>query len=110
MLSTLWRGTHYDPDGLPPDFVCATDVQASGHVEMQAALQPFVDNCDLENDQRPGGAFPSKLFKGIYDLAYERGLKGCTTYRPNPVRGAIVTAGATIETASHCCVIEREAD
>jgi ribonucleoside-diphosphate reductase alpha chain len=105
----LWRGTHYDPDGLPPDFVCAKDVQASGHVEMQAALQPFVDNSISKTINVPED-LSFEAFKGIYDLAYERGLKGCTTYRPNPVRGAIVTAAGTIETASHCCVIEREAD
>jgi ribonucleoside-diphosphate reductase alpha chain len=105
----LWQRTHEKPDGLPPAFVCATDVPPRGHVEMQAALQPFVDNAISKTINVPE-SLSFEAFEGIYDLAFERGLKGCTTYRPNPVHGAIVTAGATIETAPHCCVIEREAD
>jgi ribonucleoside-diphosphate reductase alpha chain len=105
----LWRRTHDEPDGLPPAFVCAKNVQASGHVEMQAALQRFVDNSISKTINIPE-TLPFEEFKGIYDLAYARGLKGCTTYRPNPVHGAIVTAVGTIEGAPHCCVIEREAD
>lgn len=105
----LWRRTHDDPDGLPPAFVCANDVQASGHVEMQAALQPFVDNSISKTINVPE-ELPFEAFEGIYDLAYARGLKGCTTYRPNAVHRAILTAGGMSEGAPHCCVMEREAD
>jgi ribonucleoside-diphosphate reductase alpha chain len=103
----LWRRVYDDPKGLPPTFVCAADVPPSGHVEMQAALQPFVDNSISKTIHVPENlAF--EAFSGIYDLAFERGLKGCTTYRPNAVRGTMMTAG--IESAPHCCMIEREAD
>jgi len=30
-------------------------------------------------------------FKRVYDLAYESGCKGCTTYRPNDVTGAVLS-------------------
>ena len=43
-------------------------------------------------------------------MAYDMGLKGCTTFRSNPVTGAVLSeAGGGIE-APHCCVAEREAD
>ena len=46
-----------------------------------------------------------------YRYAYDRGLKGCTTFRPNPVTGAILsTAGEGFDKGSHCCDLEREAD
>jgi ribonucleoside-diphosphate reductase alpha chain len=46
----------------------------------------------------------------IYDLAYDLGLKGCTTFRPNPVTGAVLSEEAAGTGAPHCCVFEREAD
>ena len=49
-------------------------------------------------------------FKQIYDLAYDMGLKGCTTFRPNPVTGAVLSESAAGVEAPHCCVPEREAD
>jgi ribonucleoside-diphosphate reductase alpha chain len=105
----LWRSTNDDPDGLPPAFVCASEVQASGHIEMQAALQPFVDNSISKTINVPE-ELPFEAFKGIYEFAYARGLKGCTTYRPNAVHRAILTAGGMSEGEPHCCAMEREAD
>jgi ribonucleoside-diphosphate reductase alpha chain len=43
-------------------------------------------------------------------LAYDRGLKGCTTFRPNPVTGALLTTAVALEKAPHCCALEREPD
>jgi ribonucleoside-diphosphate reductase alpha chain len=105
----LWRHDKGDPESLPPAFICAANVSPSGHVAMQAALQPYVDNSISKTINVPKD-FPFETFKEIYDLAYDRGLKGCTTYRPNPVRGAVVTAAEESGAVPHCCVIEREAD
>jgi ribonucleoside-diphosphate reductase alpha chain len=76
---------------------------------MQAALQPFVDNSISKTINVPERC-PFSEFRHIYDLAYDRGLKGCTTFRPNPVTGAVLTPGASATEAPHCCVPEREAD
>jgi adenosylcobalamin-dependent ribonucleoside-diphosphate reductase len=38
-------------------------------------------------------------FKRVYDLAYEWGCKGCTTYRPNDVTGAVLTV--PVEAVAH---------
>ncbi|MGN2390754.1 adenosylcobalamin-dependent ribonucleoside-diphosphate reductase [Pelomicrobium sp. G1] len=105
----LWRRLTGDRKGLPPAFVRASDVPPDGHVAMQAALQPFVDNSISKTIAVPED-FPFDAFQNIYDLAYDRGLKGCTTYRPNPVRGVVVTAAEESTAAPHCCAIEREAD
>jgi ribonucleoside-diphosphate reductase alpha chain len=36
------------------------------------------------------------------------GLKGCTTFRPNPVTGEVLRGED--DSAPHCCTVEREAD
>jgi hypothetical protein len=38
------------------------------------------------------------------------GLKGCTTFRPNPATGAVLSESNGGVEAPHCCVAEREAD
>jgi len=54
-------------------------------------------------------ALPFEEFRKIYDLAHASGLKGCTTFRPNPVTGAVLEAEeGTL--APHCCHPQREAD
>lgn len=104
-----WRAMSGSRVSVPPAFVRASDVPPAGHVAMQAALQPFVDNSISKTISVPERlAFES--FKGIYDLAFDQGLKGCTSYRPNPIRGAVLTAAEESASAPYCCVLEREAD
>jgi ribonucleoside-diphosphate reductase alpha chain len=93
----------------PPSrhFVTALELTPAAHVEMQAALQPFVDNSISKTINVPAD-FPFDRFKDIYRYAFERGLKGCTTYRPNPVTGAVLQPSAS--DAKLCCTPEREAD
>ena len=76
---------------------------------MQAALQPFVDNSISKKINVPHNT-PFEDFKQIYDMAYDIGLKGCTTFRANPVTGAILSEKADGGEAPRCCVAEREAD
>ncbi|MBX9810744.1 MAG: hypothetical protein K2Y16_03920 [Burkholderiales bacterium] len=51
-----------------------------------------------------------EAFCSLYEEAYALGLKGCTTFRPNPVTGSVLTPRAVAEAPAHCCGIEREAD
>ena len=75
---------------LPDAFVTAEALTPSQHVAMQAAMQPFVDSAISKTINCPEGiSFES--FRDIYVEAYELGLKGCTTYRPNPVTGAVLS-------------------
>lgn len=101
---SVWRGMHGDRV-LPEEFVSALDIHPQDHLAMQAALQPFVDNAISKTINIPVD-FPFEEFRTLYQTAWEKQLKGCTTFRPNPVTGEVLS----LESSAHCCTIEREAD
>ena len=105
----LWRKTTGAAIGTPKRFVTAADLPVRAHLAMQAALQPFVDNSisKMINVQED---CPFSEFRQVYDLAYDLGLKGCTTFRPNPVTGVVLSERALFFDAPHCCIPERESD
>ena len=69
---------------LPPAFVTAAEVPAKKHIDMQAVLQKHVDSAISKTINVPED-LPFEEFKDIYRYAYDKGLKGCTTFRPNPM-------------------------
>ncbi len=73
---------------------------------MQAAVQPYVDNSISKTINVPED-FNFDRFKTLCQTAYDKGLKGCTTFRSNPVTGEVLSS---VEDATLCCSIEREAD
>jgi ribonucleoside-diphosphate reductase alpha chain len=105
----LWRQTTGTAAGTPNGFVTASELPVRAHLDMQAALQPFVDNSISKTINVPE-CYPFEDFKQIYDLAYDMGLKGCTTFRPNPVTGTVLSEESAGADAPHCCVPERESD
>ena len=50
---------------------------------MQAAAQEWVDSSISKTANVPTD-YPYEDFKDIYRYAYQKGLKGCTTFRFNP--------------------------
>jgi ribonucleoside-diphosphate reductase alpha chain len=107
-----WRQAFGDAP-LPDYFVAASDLAPRDHLAMQAALQPFVDNAISKTINVPEDHdFPA--FRAIYTQAYGLGLKGCTTFRPNVVTGAVlkegVGGGEAPASAGHCCGLGREND
>jgi ribonucleoside-diphosphate reductase alpha chain len=92
---------------LPRAFVRAHELPPAAHLDMQAALQPYVDSSISKTINVPVD-LPFESFKDIYRSAFELELKGCTTYRANAVTGAVLEAST--EGAQLCCVPEREAD
>jgi len=68
---------------LPDYFIGSDEVTPEQHVDVQAAAQKWVDSSISKTANVPTD-FPFERFKGIYMYAYERGLKGCTTFRFNP--------------------------
>jgi ribonucleoside-diphosphate reductase alpha chain len=74
---------------LPAAFVRAGDLTPQEHLAMQAALQPHVDSAISKTINCPED-ISFEAFKDVYLEAYAQGLKGCTTYRPNPVTGAVL--------------------
>ncbi len=75
---------------LPDYFVTAQSLTPSDHVVMQAAAQRFVDSSISKTINCPED-LPFTAFKDVYRQAYALGCKGCTTYRPNAVTGAILS-------------------
>ncbi len=69
--------------GLPDYFVSADSVTPKQHVDMQAAAQKWIDSSISKTANVPTD-FPYEDFKEIYQYAYDKGLKGCTTFRFNP--------------------------
>ena len=78
-------------DGVPlPDYFVDTQALApADHVVMQAAVQKYIDSSISKTINVPAD-FPFEQFKDVYLQAYELGCKGCTTYRPNEVTGAVL--------------------
>ncbi|WP_250658558.1 adenosylcobalamin-dependent ribonucleoside-diphosphate reductase [Alkalimarinus coralli] len=68
---------------LPDYFISADEVTPTQHVDIQAAAQLWVDSSISKTANVPT-EFPYQDFKDIYMYAYEKGLKGCTTFRFNP--------------------------
>jgi ribonucleoside-diphosphate reductase alpha chain len=104
-----WRAAAPAVTPVPNGFVTVAELSVADHLDMQAALQPFVDNSISKTINVPETCSFDE-FKRIYDLAYDKGLKGCTTFRPNPVTGMVLSEEDAGSEAPHCCVLEREAD
>jgi ribonucleoside-diphosphate reductase alpha chain len=68
---------------LPAFFSTSEDVTPAQHVDIQAAAQIWVDSSISKTANVPQD-FAYKDFKDIYMYAYDKGLKGCTTFRFNP--------------------------
>ena len=68
---------------LPDYFVTAGDITPKQHVDIQAAAQRWVDSSISKTANVPTD-YPYEDFKDIYLYAFERNLKGCTTFRFNP--------------------------
>ncbi len=73
-----------DPEEQLPDyFISADAVVPKQHVDIQAASQKWIDSSISKTANVPTD-FPFEEFKDIYEYAYDKGLKGCTTFRFNP--------------------------
>lgn len=72
-----------EDEKLPEYFISADDVTPKQHVDIQAAAQQWIDSSISKTANIPTD-FPYEDFKDIYLYAYEKNLKGCTTFRFNP--------------------------
>jgi ribonucleoside-diphosphate reductase alpha chain len=68
---------------LPDFFVTSEDITPKQHVNIQAAAQRWIDSSISKTANVPTD-YRYENFKDIYLYAYEKGLKGCTTFRFNP--------------------------
>src|SRR5262249_39750583 len=95
----LYRRMKGDNAPLPDYFVDAQSLAPADHVVMQAAVQKYVDSSISKTINVPAD-FPFEQFKDVYLQAYELGCKGCTTYRPNEVTGAVLQVQPTKDEAT----------
>ena len=72
-------------------FVDAQALSPEEHLVMQAAVQGKIDSAVSKTINLPAD-ISFEAFKGVYARAYDLGCKGCTTYRPNSVTGAVLVA------------------
>ncbi len=85
----LYRKIHGDGP-LPDHFVNAQELHPLEHVRMQAAAQKWVDSSISKTINCPED-ISFEDFKDVYLEAWNTGCKGCTTYRPNPVTGSVLS-------------------
>lgn len=83
----------FNPPALFDGTTAAAEPKA--HIDVQAAAQEWIDsaisktiNCPME--------MPYEEFKDIYIYAVDKGLKGCTTYRPLPDRAGVLVTNADL--------------
>jgi ribonucleoside-diphosphate reductase alpha chain len=95
-----------DADGtrramLTDAFVSALDMSAVDHMRMNAVVQPFIDTAISKTVNVPAD-YPFEAFQDLYFEAWNAGLKGLTTYRPNDVLGAVLeVASPSAPAAAH---------
>lgn len=78
-------------DSVPDErFVTAAGIAPAAHLRMQATLQRWVDNAIAKTINVPAD-ISFETFRSVYDQAFDLGLKGCTTFRPNAVTGEVLS-------------------
>ncbi len=90
----LYRRLFGENRPLTEAFVDAQALTPADHLVMQAAVQEFVDSSISKTINCPEN-ISFEDFKDIYVQAYDLGCKGCTTYRPNEVTGAVLETKST---------------
>ncbi|MBY0324857.1 MAG: adenosylcobalamin-dependent ribonucleoside-diphosphate reductase [Reyranella sp.] len=85
----VWRSLKGNEPPPADVFVDAQTLTPADHLAMQAAAQDYVDSSISKTINLPRD-ISFEAFKGVYEEAYATGCKGCTTYRPNDVTGAVL--------------------
>ena len=85
-----------DPYEYPSYMVTAEDLTIAEHVRMQSACQEWVDASVSKTVNVPTEMSYDE-FVTVYELAYNGGCKGCTTYRPSEVRGSILEDASKVK-------------
>lgn len=91
---------------LPPAWIDTDSLTPDEHLQVQAAIQPYIDNAISKTINIPQD-FPFEKLIDVYTKAYELGLKGCTVFRPNPITGSVLTPTEEgKEDVDRCCQYE----
>jgi ribonucleoside-diphosphate reductase alpha chain len=85
----LYRRLKGEDAPLTDAFVDAQALRPLDHLIMQATVQKYIDSSISKTINCPE-SISFEDFKDIYAQAYDLGCKGCTTYRPNDITGAVL--------------------
>jgi len=89
----LYRRIRGEEAALTDAFVDAQVLSPNDHLVMQATVQKFIDSSISKTINVPE-SISFEDFKDVYMQAYDLDCKGCTTYRPNDVTGAVLETTA----------------
>jgi ribonucleoside-diphosphate reductase alpha chain len=76
---------------------------------MQAAVQKHVDSSISKTINCPA-SLPFADFEAVYLEAYDLGLKGCTTFRPNEITGSVLSIASEPELTQAALPLEAVRD
>ena len=79
---------------LTPAFVTALEMSAQAHAAMVAAVAPMIDTAISKTVNVPAD-YPYADFQDLYLQAWQSGLKGLATYRPNAILGSVLSVSPT---------------
>ncbi len=95
-LTGTCQGIGELPQDLQHTFVVSQDITPTQHVQMQAALQRYVDNSISKTVNFPEGATPDDV-KTAYLLGWELGCKGLTVYVTGSRQEVVLETKATAD-------------
>ena len=86
----LYRHLKGEKAPLTQAFVTALEMSAKAHEAMVAAVAPCIDTAISKTVNVPAD-YPYEEFQHLYLEAWQSGLKGLATYRPNSVLGSVLS-------------------
>ncbi len=86
----LYRHLFGEDRALTPAFVTALEMSAQAHESMVAAVAPYIDTAISKTVNVPAD-YPYADFQNLYMEAWQSGLKGLATYRPNSILGSVLS-------------------
>jgi ribonucleoside-diphosphate reductase alpha chain len=86
----LYRHLKGEKAPLGNAFVTALEMSAQAHEAMVAAVAPCIDTAISKTVNVPAD-YPYEEFQHLYLEAWQSGLKGLATYRPNSVLGSVLS-------------------
>ncbi|HXD05309.1 MAG TPA: adenosylcobalamin-dependent ribonucleoside-diphosphate reductase [Burkholderiaceae bacterium] len=86
----LYRHLRGSDAPLTDAFVTALEMSAGAHEAMVAAVAPCIDTAISKTVNVPAD-YPYADFQDLYLQAWDSGLKGLATYRPNAVLGSVLS-------------------
>ena len=90
----LYRHMYGEDAPLTHAFVTALEMSAQAHETMVAAVAPYIDTAISKTVNVPVD-YPYADFQHLYLEAWQSGLKGLATYRPNSVLGSVLSVTPT---------------